>query len=178
VIHLLRSARPEQSRHVFLFGVSLGASISLLTACMRRDISGVICESPFASYRHALAVHARHNGLPSGCLLRLAVKMAEWRTGESFDIPSPKMLVERSACPVLVFAPADDPFLPPDDAAELRTQVQRRKDLDHVSEFVTVSGAEHGQCLHADVSNFVSRLRSFGDSITGDTLARRAPAAV
>ena len=110
IINQFRAMRPLQTQALVLFGVSLGAAVALATAALRDDIAGVIMESPFGDYRHAIAAHGQMRGLPGGAMRNAAVRVAEWMSGADFRAVRPTAIIARATCPVMVIHAGDDPL--------------------------------------------------------------------
>ena len=107
VIDQLRADRPAETRHVVLFGVSLGASVALAAAEVLGQagpgvVSAVVLESPFADFRGAALRHMDRLGLPVGWIGRAAVALAQWRAHADFGAVRPVDLLRRVRCPVMV----------------------------------------------------------------------------
>lgn len=126
VINQVRAARPRETQSLVMFGVSLGAAVTVATAAMRDDIDGVVLESPFADYRVAVAAHGRMRGLPGGILRDSAIRLAEWLAGADFDTVRPRDLITRAKCPVMIVHAGDDPFIPPEDAVAMADAFKTR----------------------------------------------------
>jgi len=115
VIDELRATRPEATRQVVLFGLSLGAAVASATAAIRDDLSAVVLDSPFTDYRRAVRVHARRRRLPGPFVAVPALKLAEWITGGDSDEVKPAATIPQIRCPVLILAGDEDPFCTPED---------------------------------------------------------------
>ncbi len=85
VLDQLRTLYPQASRRIVLMGISMGAAVVAAAAVMRRDLAGVILESPFTDHARAALVHARLQGLPGKAFLRLARLFARRISGADFD---------------------------------------------------------------------------------------------
>ena len=142
VIDRLRSSHERETATLVIFGVSLGAAVAVATTALREpgDIAGLILESPFADYRLAVAAHAKMQG-HSGDLLRAgAVRVAEWISRAEFNAVRPKDLMPRLTCPVMVVHGEGDPFIPPEDAADMARSLQTRANENDILWTVPESG--------------------------------------
>src|SRR5688500_11072845 len=108
VITRLRAERPAATRHVVLFGASLGAAIAVAAAALRDDLAGIVLESPFTDFRSASRTHMDLLGLPGGAFQGAALRLAEWLAYADFDAVNTVNLLRTVRCPVLVIAPSDD----------------------------------------------------------------------
>lgn len=156
VINRLRADRPEQTRQLVLFGISLGAAVALATAERRDDIAALVLECPFADYRRPVTQHARVIGMPLPSLTPLVIRAAEWISGADFDAVRPIDLLERVAPPVMVIHASDDPFVPDSDANAMKEIVLRRG-----GEYWPVPHTSHLMCLVADPAEYHKRIREF-----------------
>jgi pimeloyl-ACP methyl ester carboxylesterase len=109
----LKAIKPEATRTLVLYGVSLGAAVALATAVLRDDIRAVVLDGPFTDFPTAVRIHTRLLGGPGGPVPWLASKLAAWSTGGvPFSTVAPLQLLPRSPCPVLVIHGDLDPFAP------------------------------------------------------------------
>jgi pimeloyl-ACP methyl ester carboxylesterase len=115
VINQFRATRPQQTRTVVLFGVSMGAAVAIATAALRSDIGAVVADCPYAHFGSGLAAHAELLGLPLPSLRPLVLRAAQWISDADFDAVAPAALIPTLSCPLLVIQSGNDPFVPPDD---------------------------------------------------------------
>ncbi|MGH7214028.1 MAG: alpha/beta hydrolase, partial [Tepidisphaeraceae bacterium] len=158
VINQLRAARPDQTRHLVLFGISLGGVVALVTAWERDDLDAVIADCPFADYRQAIASHAALVRMPGPAFYRPALALAAWRSGANFDAVRPIDRVRRLTSPVLVIHSENDPVIPRAHADAFRSALQH---LPGPSEHWLVEGAGHVLGVVADPVAYRQRLRRF-----------------
>ena len=176
LVDQLLAARPGEARHLVLFGASLGAAVAAAVAAGRNDVSAVVLESPFASYRRAVRAHARLIGLPGGLLLHAAVATAEAACGSRFDAARPVDRIPRISCPVLVILGDADLLLDAPDVALLRDAVARQGVSG--SAVWDVSGAGHLLALHVEPVVYRRRLAEVlraGGVPTVDQVGRAEP---
>lgn len=100
VLNQLHTDRPASCRSIILHGVGLGAAVAIATAARRDDIEKVLVEYAFEDYREFLSAHAGTIGLPSGPLLRLAIRAAESVSGADFGAVRPVDLISQVNCPI------------------------------------------------------------------------------
>ena len=84
IMDQLKSARPEQTQSIILFGISMGAAVAAATANICDDLSAIILDSPYAHFRDAAGLHADLTGLPGESFLAPGWNLAKWRTGAQF----------------------------------------------------------------------------------------------
>ena len=181
VISQLRAQRPNATRHVVLFGASLGATVATAAAALRDDLAALVLESPIADFRSAATTHMDLLGLPGRPLQAVALRLAEWLAYARFDEVNTIALLRSVRCPALVIAPSDDLFLGPQD---LRTFQEVLSTLPY-GRLWRVEGTTHLLGVQADAEAYSARLREFLDaalaaSPTGGGLdsANPAPAGV
>jgi pimeloyl-ACP methyl ester carboxylesterase len=167
VISQLRAERPAATRHVVLFGASLGAAVAVATAAIREDLAALVLESPYADFRSAARTHMDLLGLPGGPMQSAALRLAEWLAGANFDEVRPAHLLRSIRCPVLVIAPAEDVFLGAAGTAALELAIAARPPNAGPGEFWRVDAAGHLLGVHADGEAYAERLRSFLDRALG-----------
>ena len=162
VIGQLRAERPAQTRHVVLFGVSLGAAVAAAVAA-RDDagVSAVVLESPFADFRTAASAHMDALGLPGGPFPRAALWLAQRMSGARLDEVRTVDLLRKIRSPLLVIAPAPDAFCTPTEAAALETAVGDRPPLSGPGSVWRVEGVAHLMAAHADPAEYRRRLSAF-----------------
>ena len=150
-----------------LFGVSLGAAVAAATGVARAgvgDVAAVVLESPYVDFRDPAAAQMQRLGVPRGAILRAALRLAGWMTGTDFAALRVDRLIERLPCPVMVIAPAEDPYVGPDDTAALERAVARRAPEAGPGVFWRVPGAGHGMTVVDQPEEYRTRLGAFLDA--------------
>jgi alpha-beta hydrolase superfamily lysophospholipase len=111
----LKAERLAESGFV-LVGHSMGAVAVLLAAADRTDVSAVIAEAPYDTYRNTVAHHARLlYGLPSWVpLIPLSIQGAEWLAGFDADSIDAVAAASRIQAPLLAIVDGDDRRMPED----------------------------------------------------------------
>lgn len=115
----LKANRPQETRRLVLFGLSMGAAVAGATAALRTDIAAVAMDSPYADFRTAAMAHMDRLGLPGHWLQRAAIRLGEWLTCADYQAVRPPDLIARLPCPALVIMSGDDEFLTPRDRGML-----------------------------------------------------------
>lgn len=157
----LRALRPEDTRQVVLFGISMGAAVAAATALDATGIAAVVMESPYADFRRAAMAHMDRMGAPGQFLQRPAIRLAEWLTHADYDSVRPTDLIPRLPCPVLLIESGNDSFLAPQDRAALAQAVAAHPRDRGPAEIWTVDGIEHLMALCADPTAYRQRLHRF-----------------
>jgi pimeloyl-ACP methyl ester carboxylesterase len=166
VINQVRAARPAETREIALFGVSLGAVVAAATAVARADVgdvAAVVLESPYLDFRDPAAAQMQRLGVPRGTILRAALGLAGRIAGTDFAAQRTDRLIERLPCRVMVIAPAEDPYVSPEDVDVLERAVSRRPPSAGPGVFWRVAGAGHGMAMVAEPDEYRTRLAAFLD---------------
>ena len=177
VIGQLRAERPATTRHLVLFGASLGAAVAAATAVLRDGLSAVVLESPFTDFRSAARTHMDLLGLPGGLMQTATLRLAEWLGYARFEDIRPVDLVRSIRCPVLVIASADDVFLGPAGLAALEGAVAARPADAGPGQFWQIEGSAHLLGVHADSDAYAGTLRQFLDRALAASPNSPAPSA-
>jgi hypothetical protein len=173
IIDDIRARKPEETRRMVLFGVSLGAAIAAAAAIKSSDIAAVVMESPYADFRGAAMAHMSRLGLPGGFIQRRAIQLAQWLTRADYAAVSPERLIPALACPLLIIESGNDPFLAPQDRTALEQAVQGRSPERGRGEIWTVPDVEHLMALSANPAAYRQRLATFLEKASISTIEIR-----
>jgi uncharacterized protein len=165
VIDDLRASRPGQTRQVALFGASLGGAVSMAAAALRDDLLAVVVECPFADYRLAVRTHAGRLGMPTGPLLDVSLRVAQWLSDADFGAVRPVDLVQQLKCPLMIIQSAADPYVEPRDIAAIERAALARAESGLHTVFWKVPDAYHVEALLGDQEAYRERLERFFSSI-------------
>ncbi|MDB5300905.1 MAG: peptidase [Phycisphaerales bacterium] len=161
VIDEIRAERPLDTRHVALFGVSMGAAVAAATAAMRTDLAAVVLESPFADFRRATMGQMERLGAPGRPFQQLALKLAERIAACDFGALRPAEMIREIACPIMIVAPDGDSMVTPEDQRAIENALLSRDRADADSYWPVRTG--HLLALHAEPDEYERRLRGFLD---------------
>lgn len=161
VIDQLRAQKPEETRRMVLFGVSLGAAIAAATAVDATDIAAVVMDSPYADFRRAAMAHMDRMGAPGRFLQRQAIRLAEWLTHSDFISVRPSDLIRQLPCPVLLIESGNDSFLKPQDRDALQQAIAAHSSEAGPAQRWTVEGIEHLMAISADAEAYRQKLARF-----------------
>jgi hypothetical protein len=156
----LRSSRPEETRELVLFGVSMGAAVALATAVMRDDLTAVVMDSPFADYRSAVEHNLDRLGLPTGVVARLAIWLAQQNSGANFAAVRPVKLIPDVPCPLMVIRGETDDFLDETESKAIE-QTMSEHGKRYADAVWIVAAAGHLGALAADPDAYVRKLEEF-----------------
>ena len=166
VIGQLRAERPAETRHVVLFGISLGATVAAGAAAedgAADAVSALVLESPFADFRTAARFNMDALGAPGRTFQNASLRLAEWLSGARFDDVRLADLLKRVRCPVLMISPERDGYSTPAETAAMEEAVLSRPPDRGVGRVWKVQGADHLAPLPADPRAYRRRLESFLD---------------
>lgn len=160
VLEQFRAQRPDLSRRVVLFGISMGGAVALATALLPDSrVDGVVLDSPYTDFRKATVRHADLFGLPGEVVQRPAAWLIERMLGIDYDEVSPMRMLGRGPCPVLLIQSGDDHLISREDAAEMHEMVQTRSD--GIGRAVTIPRAPHILALPTDPEAYGQAVRQF-----------------
>ena len=159
VLDQCKAERPEQTRQIILFGVSLGAAIAGAVAALREDMSAVVMDSPLADFRSAAMAQMDSAGAPGRWFQSAAVWLAERWAGANLSALRPVDLLGRITCPVLLIAPKDDPFLSPAERLAMQQAMEARNRPGQ--DLFWLVDAGHNAALQAQPEEYARRLKLF-----------------
>ncbi len=161
VIDQLHAQRPQSTRTLLLFGVSLGAAVALATAAIRRDIAALILECPYPDFPSAAISHANAIGAPGMLFLRPALALAKSLWAVRFNQVRPVDLLRTVPCPLLMIHAELDTFVPPRDRQRLIDAAQSRPPDCAQAISWTVPDARHVMGLAIDPQGYARRVEDF-----------------
>lgn len=164
VVGELRTARPESTRRIVLFGASMGAAVALAAAALMEGVDAIVLDSPFSDFCSASRTHMDLLGLPGGLFQSAALQVAEWLAYAKFDEVRPADLLRTVGCPVLVIAPTDDIFLAGGASEAIASALAERPATAGPAEIWHVAGAGHLLGVHADADKYAVKLSTFLDN--------------
>lgn len=154
----LQQLRPNETRQIVLFGISLGSAVALATTIARPElVSAVVLDCPFADYQNAATSHAMRLGSPTRVVMPLAMRLAEWISGVRFREVQPLKMLRDIQRPVFIVQSADDAFV---GERDMRTIEAAANEAPQV-QLWRVEGAEHLLAYSTAPDEYVRRLREF-----------------
>ena len=161
VIDQIRLQRPNATRELILFGVSLGAAVAGATAALRDDVDAVIMDCPYRDYPSAAQTHARVMGMPGPMFQRIAINLAQKLSHADFTACAPERIIPTLRCPLMVIHGADDLFVDAVDmdAVEAATN-SRAADLGPTV-YWRARDTHHVLALRTDPAEFRRRIEAF-----------------
>jgi len=165
VLDQLVAERPDDTRSLVLFGVSLGAAVALATAQLRDDIDALVLECPYADYLHGVQAHSAVMRTPLPSFVPTAYRLAQRLCGARFDEVKPVELLARVTPPTMVIEADADPFVPAGDREAIERVMSERAARGLVSVYWNVSEAAHVMGIVADADEYARRVATFLRSI-------------
>jgi pimeloyl-ACP methyl ester carboxylesterase len=146
---------------IVLLGVSMGAVADLMAAAEEPDVSAVISDSSFRTFKDTVSHHVKlFLHLPSFPLANELEYFISHRAGFDADGLSPLEAVKKlGSRPVLFIGGAHDPRMPPAIADQLYRESASPK-----SEILIVDGEDsnlHGHSYYVDPQLYISRVSRF-----------------
>lgn len=172
VIDQIRAQRPDATRELILFGVSLGAAVAGATAAMRDDIDAVIMDCPYSDYPTAAQTHARVMGMPGPMFQRIAIALAEKMSGADLRECAPTRIIPTLACPLMVIHGAYDLFVDPVDMDAVEAATRSRPAELGPTVYWRAADTHHVLALRTDPAEFRRRVEEF---LAAAIPARSAP---
>ncbi len=155
-LEYLRNNKPEQSKEIALYGISLGASVAAYIAATDKTIKAVILEACFYSYKRVVRKWAwNHHTLPyyPVVYIFLRFKRLKFRTG--LEDLSPKTSAPLIACPVLQVHGEKDSLVPYKRALQVFDAIKSTKEL------WLVKGAGHVRCHEISGQKYLQEISKF-----------------
>ena len=152
-------SHPEETKHIGVYGLSMGAAVAIYLAAHRREVACVIAEACYFSYEKVVARWARlHKKAPYFPLVPLTLFFARKRLGFNPEDYSPKNNIKRLARnkkPILIITGTLDSLAPSKDAKALFLGTNYPKQI------WLVEGAKHTECAQVAGTEYQERLGEF-----------------
>ncbi len=162
VIDQLRARKPEESRQIVLFGASSGAAVAVAAAELlndRPEIAGVVLDSPVPDFAEAAMLQMDVVGAPGRWLRKLAVRLAERRSGARLSDVRLLDLLPNLRCPAMLIVPGLDRLYRNGQADRLRVISEASAS----NAFWHVPDVDHLLALPSDPDGYRERLAAFLD---------------
>ena len=156
----LRTSRPELSDRVGVFGLSMGAAVTVAALPDHPALRCAVVESPFSDYRGVVKRWAWNNlRIPPFPLVSLSMWILRLRVGDhKIDSFNPVEAAGRIAPrPLFVIGGADDELMPEADVRRVFDAAREPKQL------WIVPGAAHAKCREAAGMEYETRVTGFFD---------------
>jgi pimeloyl-ACP methyl ester carboxylesterase len=154
----LRANKPDFSDRVGVFGLSMGAAVTVASMPDHPDLRCSVVESPYSDYRGVIARWAwNHMRIPRFPLLSITMRILRWRVGDhKVDSFNPVEAAGRIAPrPLFVIGGEKDDLMPEDDVRRVFDAAREPKQL------WIVPGAYHAKCREAADVEYDTRVTGF-----------------
>lgn len=153
----LRSHKPELSEHLGVFGLSMGAAVTVVSMPNHPDLRCAVVESPYSSYRGVVRRWGwNHLRVPPFPLINMALLFLRWRLNDpKVDAFNPVESAGRIARPILMIAGEFDELMPEGDVRRVFDAAQEPKQM------WVVNGAWHAKCREAAGLEYDTKLIGF-----------------
>ncbi len=154
----LRRHRPQSTRRLGVFGLSMGAAVAIMAAPQFSEIKALVLESPFADYRQVVRRWAWINlYIPYFPQMMVVLWLLRHRVGsKDVDSYSPSRFISRlSPRPILVIGAEEDRLMPASTVRSLYALAQEPKSL------WMIPGAAHAECREIAGDEYDRRVIEF-----------------
>ncbi|TPW21037.1 MAG: dipeptidyl aminopeptidases/acylaminoacyl-peptidase [Elusimicrobia bacterium] len=154
----LSAAKPDLGASLGVYGLSMGASVAVVSMPRHPSLRCAAVESPFADYRTVIARWVWNKmRVPYFPLVALTVRLVRWRVNapeiEDFDpVGSAAWIFRR---PLLVIGGERDRLMVPEDVKKVYDAAGQPKEL------WMIPGATHAKCREAAGREYDRRLTEF-----------------
>lgn len=156
----LKANKPELARRAGIFGLSMGAAVTVASLPNHPDLRCAVVESPFSDYRGVVERWAwNHLRVPRFPLISVAMRLLRLRVGDpKIDAFNPIDAAGRIAPrPLFVIGGEEDDLMPVDDVRRIFNAAREPKQL------WIVPGARHAKCRETAGLEYDTRVAAFFD---------------
>lgn len=157
-VDFLKREKPALAGKLGVFGLSMGAAVTVMAMPDHPELRCAVLESPFTDYKSVVRQWAWNNyRVPYFPLIILTLLILRWRVGEKgVDTYSPIRFVGRIAPrPLFVIGGEKDSLMPEEDVRRLYAAAKDPKQLWIVPE------ARHAKCYQAGGLEYETRIANF-----------------
>lgn len=156
-VECLKKEKPELSKKIGVYGISMGASVAILAAGQDERISALVVDSPFSSFNYIVVRYAKlFYKIPKYPLTPLTFLFVKMRLGFNPDDFSAVRYVEKiSPRPVFFIHGANDERIPVDEGKKLFGVAGEPK------QFWEVPGADHMEAHSKNPLEYERRVGEF-----------------
>ncbi len=151
------SKYPQKTKHMGVYGLSMGAAVAVYIAAHNKKIECVVAEACYFSYEKVVARWARiHKHVPYFPMVALILFFVRKRLGANPEDYCPKNNVKRLApIPILIINGKLDSLAPRHDARAIFLNARHPKQL------WLIEGAQHTECAQKAGDLYQERLTEF-----------------
>lgn len=157
-VRWLRDNRPDLAERAGVFGLSMGAAVTIASMPEHPWLRCAVVESPYSDYRGVVRRWAWNNlRVPPFPLVGIALRMLRWRVGDpTIDSFNPVESAGRvSPRPLLVIGGDHDDLMPEEDVRRVFAAAREPKQL------WIIPGAYHARCRDAAGMEYDARVAGF-----------------
>ncbi len=154
-IEFVRQRAPYD--RVVLLGVSMGAAASLLAAAEAPEVTAVISDSCFRSFRDAVANDVRYLGLPQWPAAPILTYATAWRMGFAVGDFDLERAAGRIAAPILFIGGGRDRRMPVETALEPLYRAAQHP----AKRKLVIAGATHGEAYLVSPQLYIEAVDGF-----------------
>jgi fermentation-respiration switch protein FrsA (DUF1100 family) len=153
----LKTAKPDLAGRVGVFGLSMGAAVTVASLPDHPELRCAVVESPYSDYRGVINRWAwNHFRVPPFPLIHITMRILRYRVGNpKVDSFNPVESAHHIARPLLVIAGEKDDLMPVDDVQRVFDAALEPKQL------WVVPGAYHAKCREAAGIEYDTRVAGF-----------------
>ena len=157
------TTHPKETKHIGLYGLSMGAAVAVYTAAYNKQIECLVIESCYYSYEKVVARWARlHKYVPYFPIVALILFFVRKRLGVNPEDYCPKNNIKKIAPrPILIISGELDTLTPGCDARDLFLEAR------HTKQLWLVPGANHTSCAQISGVSYQKRLTEFYENNLG-----------
>lgn len=154
----VRYAKSRASEPVVLYGISMGAATSLVTA-PKAEVAGVIADSPFSDLKNYLETNLPvWSGLPNFPFTPVILQVTPPLTGLNPERVQPIEAIRRIDYPILMIHGKDDDAIPVTESMRLQKAAPR-------SELYVTENGGHVQSYKHDRKAYENKILSYLEDI-------------
>ena len=156
-VEYLKKEKPEFSKKIGVYGISMGASVAILTAAEDERISALVVDSPFSSFNYIVVRYAKlFYKIPKYPLTPVTFLFAKIRLGfNPDDFSAVRHIKKISPRPIFFIHGANDERIPVAECKKLYNLAGEPK------EFWSVPGADHMESHSKDPFEYERKVGEF-----------------
>jgi uncharacterized protein len=156
-IDFLKNQKPKQSEKIGVYGISMGATIVILTAAEDKRIDAVVADSPFSSFSDIVVRYAKlFYGIPKYPLVPITFLFTKLRLGfDPNEISAINVVSKIAPRPIFFIHGESDERIPIAEGKKLYDIAGEPK------EFWSVAGANHMEAHNKNPLKYEKKVGEF-----------------
>ncbi|MFH1541011.1 MAG: alpha/beta hydrolase [Elusimicrobiota bacterium] len=157
IIEYLTKEKPNFSKKIGIYGISMGGSVAILAVAQNEKISAVVVDSPFSSFNYIVARYAKlFYKIPKYPLVPITFLFVKMRLGfDPNDFSAIRYVEKISPRPIFFIHGANDKRIPVSEGKKLYDMADSPK------EFWQVVDANHIESYSKDPFEYEKRVGEF-----------------